>query len=162
MADGWARVTDQPQAVIVHTDVGTQSLGAAIHNASAGRCTALIFAGLSPYTEIDELGTRTEYQMWLQDAPDQKAIVREYCRYVGEFRTAATVKQTVARAMQFAKSDPTNPALLRRARLPPQTALRSLREQASSFPRSMMRCSRSRQRVCRGQFTGLTPERSKS
>lgn len=50
MADGFARVTNKPQCVIVHVDVGTSALGAAIHNASAGKTPVLIFAGLSPYT----------------------------------------------------------------------------------------------------------------
>lgn len=116
MADGWARVTGETQAVIVHVDVGTLNLGAALHNSSIGRAPVLIFAGLSPYSEVGHLGSRTEYQMWLQDAPDQKAIVRQYCRYVGEFRTASTVKQTVARALQFAASDPKGPVYLVGAR----------------------------------------------
>lgn len=50
MADGFARVTDKPQCVIIHVDVGTSGLGAAVHNASAGKAPVLIFAGLSPYT----------------------------------------------------------------------------------------------------------------
>ena len=48
MADGYARVTGEPQAVVVHVDVGTQALGCAVHNASVGRAPVLIFAGLSP------------------------------------------------------------------------------------------------------------------
>ncbi|QSZ32904.1 hypothetical protein DSL72_002485 [Monilinia vaccinii-corymbosi] len=82
-----------------------------------GARSILIFAGLCPYSEAGSLlGARTEYQHWLQDAPDQKSIVRQYCRYVGEFRTAETVKQTVARALQFAKSDPKGPVYLAGAR----------------------------------------------
>ncbi|KAF7943657.1 uncharacterized protein EAE97_005728 [Botrytis byssoidea] len=50
------------------------------------------------------------------DAPDQKALVRQYNRYVGEFRTGSTVKKTVARALQFAISDPKGPAYLAGAR----------------------------------------------
>lgn len=50
MADGFARVTNKPQCVIIHVDVGTSALGAAIHNAMAGKAPVLIFAGLSPYT----------------------------------------------------------------------------------------------------------------
>ena len=34
MADGYARLTGKPQCVIVHVDVGTQGLGAAVHSAS--------------------------------------------------------------------------------------------------------------------------------
>ena len=48
MADGFARLTGKPQCVIVHVDVGTQGLAAAVHNASCGRAPVLIFAGLSP------------------------------------------------------------------------------------------------------------------
>jgi len=50
MADGFARVTNKPQCVIIHVYVGTSGLGAAVHKASAGKALVLIFAGLSPYT----------------------------------------------------------------------------------------------------------------
>ncbi|KAK7914150.1 thiamine diphosphate-binding protein [Apiospora marii] len=107
MADGYARVSGRPQAVLVHVDVGTQALGQGIHNASVGRVPVFIFAGLCPYTESGELpGSRTEYMHWLQEAPDQKAIVRQYCRYTGEVRTGLNIKQTVGRALQFANSAP--------------------------------------------------------
>ncbi|RYC65028.1 hypothetical protein CHU98_g1212 [Xylaria longipes] len=110
MADGYARVTGRPQAVLVHVDVGTQALGQGIHNASIGRVPVFIFAGLCPYTESGELlGSRTEYMHWLQEAPDQKAIVRQYCRYTGEVRTGLNVKQTIGRALQFASSAPKGP-----------------------------------------------------
>ncbi|KAH9883770.1 thiamine pyrophosphate enzyme [Xylariomycetidae sp. FL2044] len=117
MADGYARVSGRPQAVIVHVDVGTQALGQGIHNASVGRVPVFIFAGLCPYTESGELpGSRTEYMHWLQEAPDQKAIVRQYCRYTGEIRTGLNVKQTVGRALQFATSAPKGPVYLAAAR----------------------------------------------
>lgn len=93
MADGYARYTGQPQAVIVHVDVGTQALAAAMHNASCGRAPVLIFAGLSPYSiEGEHRGSRTEYIHWIQDVPDQKQIVSQYCRYAGEIKTGKNVK----------------------------------------------------------------------
>lgn len=117
MADGYARVTGRPQAVIVHVDVGTQALAHRVHNASIGRAPVLIFSGLSPFTESGELtGSRTEYMHWLQDAPDQKAIVRQFCRYTAEIRSGVNVKQSVARALQFASSDPKGPVYLASAR----------------------------------------------
>lgn len=77
-----ALVTGKPQAVIVHVDVGTQGLGAAVHNAGCGRVPVLIFAGLSPFTQDGEMrGTRTEFIHYIQDVKDQGAIVRQYCRY---------------------------------------------------------------------------------
>lgn len=117
MADGYARLTNKPQAVIVHVDVGTQGLGAAVHNASTGRAPVLLFAGLSPYTLEGEMrGSRTEYIHWIQDVPDQKQILAQYCRYAGELKTGRNVKQMVNRALQFARSAPQGPVYLCGAR----------------------------------------------
>lgn len=117
MADGFARLTNKPQAVVVHVDVGTQALAQAVHNASCGRCPVLIFAGLSPYTiEGEYRGSRTEYIHWIQDVPDQKQIVAQYCRYTGEIKAGRNVKQMVNRALQFATSDPKGPVYLYGAR----------------------------------------------
>lgn len=117
MADGYARVTGKPQAVIVHVDVGTQALGQGVHNASVGRAPVFIFAGLCPYTEAGELkGSRTEYMHWLQQPQDQTAIVRQYCRHAGEVRTGLNIKQSVNRALQFATSAPKGPVYLTAAR----------------------------------------------
>lgn len=117
MADGYARLTNKPQCVIVHVDVGTQGLGAAVHNASCGRAPVLIFAGLSPYTiEGEYRGSRTEYIHWIQDVPDQKQIVSQYCRYSGEIKRGRNVKQLVNRALSFATSEPKGPVYLAGAR----------------------------------------------
>lgn len=113
MADGYARVSGRPQAVLVHVDVGTQALAQGLHNASIGRAPVFLLAGLSPITESGELpGSRTEYQHWLQDPHDQKAIVRQYCRYTGEIRSGLNVKQTVGCALRFAMSAPKGPVYL--------------------------------------------------
>ncbi|KAF5244655.1 hypothetical protein FAUST_2171 [Fusarium austroamericanum] len=117
MADGYARLSGEAQCVIVHVDVGTSALAAAIHNAAMGRAPVLIFAGLSPYTiEGEVLGSRTEFIHWIQDVPDQKQIVSQYCRYTGEIKTGKNVKQMVRRAIQLATSHPQGPAYLMGAR----------------------------------------------
>ncbi|GAW11037.1 hypothetical protein ANO14919_003760 [Xylariales sp. No.14919] len=117
MADGYARLSGKPQCVIIHVDVGTQGLGAAVHNASSGRAPVLIFAGLSPFTLEGEMrGSRTEYIHWIQDVPDQKQIVGQYCRYTAEIKTGKNIKQMVNRALQFSRSDPQGPVYLVGAR----------------------------------------------
>ena len=117
MADGYARLSGKPQCVIIHVDVGTQGLGAAVHNASTGRAPILVFAGLSPFTIEGEMrGSRTEYIHWIQDVPDQRQIVSQYCRYTAEIKTGKNVKQMVNRALQFATSDPQGPVYLVGAR----------------------------------------------
>ncbi|KAJ5453096.1 Thiamine pyrophosphate enzyme C-terminal TPP-binding [Penicillium cf. griseofulvum] len=114
---GYAQATGVPQCVIVHVDCGTLAMGQSIHNASVSRVPVLCFAGLSPFTQNGEmLGSRTEFIHWLQDVPDQAAIVRQYCRYTGEIKTGRNIKQMVSRALQFATSDPKGPVYLMAAR----------------------------------------------
>ena len=60
--------------------------------------------------------TKKRFIHWLQDVPDQAAIVRQYCRYTGEIKTGRNIKQMVSRALQFATSDPKGPAYLMAAR----------------------------------------------
>ncbi|KAA8895358.1 thiamine pyrophosphate enzyme, N-terminal TPP binding domain-containing protein [Sphaerosporella brunnea] len=116
-AHGMALTTGRPQAVIVHVDVGTQGLAAAIHNASMGRAPVLIFAGLSPFTIEGEMrGSRTEFIHWTQDVHNQRAIVAQYCRYTAEIKTGRNIKQMVNRALGFAMSDPKGPVYLVGAR----------------------------------------------
>jgi acetolactate synthase-1/2/3 large subunit len=116
-AQGYAQVTGKPQAVVVHVDSGTLTLGGALHNVAKGRAPVLIFAGLPPFTQEGELtGSRNEFIMWLQDVADQRGIVRGYVKYEAELRTGANVKQMVLRALQFAASDPKGPVYLTGAR----------------------------------------------
>ncbi|MGZ6022190.1 MAG: thiamine pyrophosphate-binding protein, partial [Rhizomicrobium sp.] len=116
-ADGFARVTGRAQAVFVHVECGTQSLGGAVHNAAKGRCPVLVFAGASPYTqEGEQHGSRGEFIQWIQDVFDQRGIVRGYMKYDNELRSGANVKQMVHRALQFAHSDPRGPVYLMAAR----------------------------------------------
>ncbi|KAF7631438.1 acetolactate synthase [Aspergillus flavus] len=114
---GYAQVTGIPQCVIVHVDCGTLAMGQSIHNASVGRVPVLCFAGLSPFTQNGELlGSRTEFIHWLQDVPDQAAILRQYCRYSGEIKTGRNIKEMVYRALHFAMSDSKGPVYLTAAR----------------------------------------------
>lgn len=116
-AHGYAQATGRAQMVLVHVDCGTQSLGGAVHNAAKGRVPVLLFAGLSPFTQEGELrGSRNEWVHWVQDALDQRGIVRGYVKYENELRTGRNIKQIVRRAMQIAHSDPKGPVYLTAAR----------------------------------------------
>jgi acetolactate synthase I/II/III large subunit len=98
---------------VVHVDSGTQNLGGALNNAMRGRVPVLIFAGTSPYTLAGELpGGRNEFIHWVQDARDQRGIVRGYVKYDNEIRTGRNVKQLVHRALQIARSEPAGPVYL--------------------------------------------------
>ena len=112
-AHAYAMVTGQPQAVIVHVDVGTMNLGGAVSNAARGRAPVFIFAGAAPYTYQGELpGGRNEFIHWIQDIRDQRGILRNYVKYDNEIHTGRNVKQLVHRAMQIARSEPAGPVYL--------------------------------------------------
>lgn len=118
-AHGYAAVTGRPQAVFVHTDVGTANLGGSVHNAFRSRVPVFIFAGLTPFTIEGELpGTRNTAINHLQDAPDQAAIVRQFTKWQTDVRTGRNAPQLVARALQLAASAPAGPVYLTGAREP--------------------------------------------
>jgi acetolactate synthase-1/2/3 large subunit len=112
-AHGYAQLTGRAQAVVVHVDCGTQSLGGAVHNAAKARVPVFVFAGLSPSTQEGEAtGSRNEFIQWIQDVHDQRGIVRQYMKYDNELRNARNVKQIVHRSLQLAHSDPKGPVYL--------------------------------------------------
>ena len=116
-AHGYAQLTGRAQAVVVHVDCGTQSLGGAVHNAAKARIPIFVFAGLSPSTQEGEAtGSRNEFIQWIQDVYDQRGIVRQYMKYDNEIRTARNVKQIVHRSLQLAHSDPKGPVYIVGAR----------------------------------------------
>lgn len=116
-AHGYAAVTGKPQAVFVHTDVGTANLGGAVHNAARARVPVFIFAGLTPYTLEGELpGSRNSFVNHLQDVPDQHGIVRPYVKWSYDIRTAVNAAQVVHRSLQLARSAPAGPVYVTAAR----------------------------------------------
>ncbi|XXH00972.1 hypothetical protein Hte_007323 [Hypoxylon texense] len=110
-ASGFAQITGRPAAVLVHVECGTQGLAGAVHNVSKGRIPVMILAGTVPVTMGGEIfGSRNEYIHWIQDVPDQRAIVRQYMRYDHEIRRPHNAAQIILRALQFATSSPQGPA----------------------------------------------------
>lgn len=112
-AQGYASVTGKPAAVIVHVDVGTQALAGAVHNVDKGQAPVIIFAGAAPFSVSGELkGSKNEWPMWGQDAPDQSAIVRQFMRHTAQIMSGKTTAKQLMRAWQFATSGPQGPVYL--------------------------------------------------
>ncbi|KAI0662123.1 thiamine diphosphate-binding protein [Cubamyces menziesii] len=112
-AHGYAQITGKPAVVIVNGDAGTQTMAGAVHNADKGQMPVLIFAGSAPFTANGELrGSKDDYGMWLQDVPDQPAIVRQYMRYVAQIHSGKNASSMIMRALQIATSQPKGPVYL--------------------------------------------------
>ena len=134
-AHGYAQLTGRAQAVVVHVDCGTQSLGGAVHNAAKARIPVFVFAGLSPSTQEGEAtGSRNEFIQWIQDVPDQRGIVRQYMKYDNELRNAHNVKQIVHRSLQLAHSDPKGPVYLVGAREVMEAETQSVAIEVAEWP----------------------------
>lgn len=116
-ADGYAMVTGQPQLVLVHVDVGTQNLGASVHNAARGRIPAIIVAGLSPVsTDPSVPGHRNEYIHYTQDTTRQSDIVAPFMKWMYELRAPEMTEAIVRRALQLSTTAPQGPVYLTGAR----------------------------------------------
>lgn len=111
-AHGYAVATGEPQAVIVHVDVGTQNLGAMLHNAHRGDAPVFIFAGLAPNSQWGHNASRSNSVHFLQDVFDQEGIVEEYCQWSSEFRLPGDPDELVTRGLELAASPRKGPVYL--------------------------------------------------
>jgi acetolactate synthase-1/2/3 large subunit len=105
-AHGYWQATRRPQAVFVHVDVGTQNLGAMVHNIMRDRAGVVVLAGKTPYAEDSlSLGARSSFIHWQQDVPDQAGIVRGYAKWIMELTRADDAPRVIGRAIQMAAGD---------------------------------------------------------
>lgn len=115
-AHAYYAATGRPQVVMVHVDVGTQNLGAMLHNASRAEAGVVIIAGRTPRsTHGEERGGRDTPVHWQQDVPDQPGIVRSYVRWSADLTGPQTLPRLLARAFQVATAAP-GPVYLTAAR----------------------------------------------
>lgn len=112
-AHGYWQMTGRPQCVFVHVDVGTQNLGAMMHNALRDRAGVVVIAGKTPYGEDpDSPGGRSHVIHWQQDVPDQAGIVRGYAKWSLEVTRPDVLSRAVGRAVQMARGGRPGPAYL--------------------------------------------------
>ncbi len=103
-AHGYWQMTRRAQAVFVHVDVGTQNLGAMVHNVLRDRAGAVVLAGRTPYAEhASAPGGRSNRIHWMQDVPDQAGIVRGYAKWTFELTRSEDAARVVGRAVQVAE-----------------------------------------------------------
>ena len=102
-AHAYWQVTRRPQAVFVHVDVGTQNLGAMVHDVLRDRAAVVVLAGKAPYAEdAGSPGARSNRIHWQQDVPDQTGVVRPYAKWTSELTRSADTARVVGRAVQVA------------------------------------------------------------
>lgn len=110
-AIGYFMVSGRPQVVLVHTDVGTQEVGAALHSAQRGRIGVVFCAGRAPL-DLDKRSGRAHFVNWAQEQFDQASVVRGYVKWEYELRSNENIHRVVTRAFQVASTEPCGPVYL--------------------------------------------------
>jgi acetolactate synthase-1/2/3 large subunit len=112
MAHGAYLMTGNPQAVMVHVNVGTANTINNLTNLSRDRVPLILAAGRTPITEKGSFGSRSRPIHWAQEMFDQAGMVRELVKWDYELRQPNQVGDIVARGVEVAMAHPRGPIYL--------------------------------------------------
>lgn len=112
MAHGYTVATGKPQAVMLHTNVGTANAINMLINASRDRVPMLLTSGRTPFTESGAEGSRSVHIHWSQEMFDQAGMLREVVKWDYEMKRGDQAATTVDRAMEIATTSPQGPVYL--------------------------------------------------
>lgn len=134
MAHGFYMTTGKPQAVMVHTNVGTANTLNALIDASRDNVPLILMAGRTPLTEHGITGARNAYIHWGQEMYDQAGMLREVVKWDYELRLPEQVEEVVARAYEIAMTEPRGPVYLS---LPREVLAAAAAQIAAAPPRAV-------------------------
>jgi acetolactate synthase-1/2/3 large subunit len=112
MAHGYTVATGKPQAVMLHTNVGTANAINMLINASRDRVPMLLTSGRTPFTESGAEGSRSVHIHWSQEMFDQAGMLRDVVKWDYEMKRGDQAATTVDRAMEIATTSPQGPVYL--------------------------------------------------
>ncbi len=105
IADGYARVTEKPMAVALHSNVGLMHGTMPIFNAWCGRTPVIIFGATGP-VDADK---RRPWIDWIHTAKDQGSMIRSYVKFDDQPASPEAAVESVLRAAQMATTRPYGP-----------------------------------------------------
>ena len=105
IAQGYAKVTERPMAVALHSNVGLLHATMAIFNAWCGRAPMLILGATGP----GDAEERRPWIDWIHTAKDQGALIRHYTKWDDEPRSAGASVESIMRGYQIAATQPYGP-----------------------------------------------------
>lgn len=105
LAQGYAKVTERPMAVALHSNVGLMHAVMSIFNLFVGRAPALILGATGP-TDAEQ---RRPWIDWIHTAKDQGALIRNYSKWDDEPRSVGAAVESMLRAWQMASTPPYGP-----------------------------------------------------
>ncbi len=108
IADGYARVSDQPMAVAIHTNVGLFHASMAIFCAFEGRAPMVMFGANGPI----DANNRRPWIDWIHSSKDHGALIRNFIKWDDEPQSVEAAIESVLRGNQIARSKPRGPVYI--------------------------------------------------
>jgi thiamine pyrophosphate-dependent acetolactate synthase large subunit-like protein len=105
IAHGYAKVTEQPMAAALHSNVGLMHASMAIFNAWCDRVPILILGATGP---LDTM-RRRPWIDWIHTARDQGALVRPFTKWDDQPVSPDAAVEAIVRAWQIARRPPQGP-----------------------------------------------------
>jgi acetolactate synthase-1/2/3 large subunit len=102
-AHGNYMASNKPQVVLVHSELGTQQIGGALHNVQWGRIPVVFCAEpLGPDRRLN----------WRKEPADQGAIVRDFVKWDHLLTDDEDLRDVLHKAFKIATSEPCGPVYL--------------------------------------------------
>lgn len=108
IAHGYAKVTSQPLAVALHSNVGLMHASMAIFNAYADRVPMLIIGSDGPA----DSAKRRPWIDWLHTSADLGALVRNFVKWDDRALSAAAAIPSILRGNQLTRAAPQGPVFI--------------------------------------------------
>jgi thiamine pyrophosphate-dependent acetolactate synthase large subunit-like protein len=105
IAHGYAKVTGEPLAVAVHSNVGLMHASMAVYNAYCDRVPMLIIGATGPV----DAARRRPWIDWIHTAGDQGALIRPYCKWDDQAISVGAALDSLARAHSITRQAPSAP-----------------------------------------------------
>ncbi|MEE8141110.1 MAG: thiamine pyrophosphate-binding protein, partial [Alphaproteobacteria bacterium] len=105
IAHGYAKVTDQPMAVALHTNVGLMHATMAIFNAWCDRKPMIIIGANGPL----DAAARRPWIEWIHSSADQAHIIRDYTKWDDTPHSVPAAMESLLRANQITRTAPWGP-----------------------------------------------------
>jgi thiamine pyrophosphate-dependent acetolactate synthase large subunit-like protein len=108
IADGYGKVTEEPMAAALHSNVGLMHATMTIFNAWCDRTPIIIFGATGPVDAYK----RRPWIDWIHTAKDQAAMIRHYTKWDDQPASPQAAVESVLRANQLARSAPRGPVYI--------------------------------------------------
>lgn len=106
-AHGYAKVSGEPMAALVHSTVGLQHATMAIYNAYADAAPVIVLTG-----SLTNPDGRKGFVDWLHAVSDGPALVRDFTKFDETPRTLRHYGESLVRAYKMAMTPPYGPVVL--------------------------------------------------